>query len=318
MDPQTYQVFQRFAKQGVWQKDQGLIVSLSGGPDSVYLYRFLSEVAQKIPLRLYPVHFNHKKRPQAEKEAEFCQKLARFLGQELILIEAEGEFQGNFQQAARKWRKEELLYCKEKHHCAYIALGHQADDVSETMLFRLLRGTSLFSLEPMKELDPPFFRPLLRWSKAEILKRLAGLEQTYCHDLSNESPRYRRNQLRIELLPLLKELALGDLNEKLGQIAQEAGLLKEAFEHYLPPVGYGDSLPYAQVSLLPTLFARELIHRFLLHHGLTEIHRGQIEEIHSLVRQGRGGWRLAMKGGKAWGEKKQLWAKKNDSLGELY
>ena len=296
MNLETYNLFHHFESQGILRPHQGILISLSGGPDSVYLYHFLKQVQQRMPLRLVVAHFNHGLRPEAGEEADFCRRLAGAGGDEFILFEREEAFSGNLQEEARNWRKQNLFQCKQEHKLDLIALGHHQDDLSETILFRLLRGASLFSLQPMKEWDPPIFRPLLSLQKNKILTILEEEGLEYKIDPSNLRSDYQRNRIRKSLIPLMEELAQGNLHDKLTHLALEAGQLKEAFEQAVPEALYqADHLKYIDLQPLTPLYSQEVIHRWLRHQGVVEIHQSQILQIDGLIRSNQGGWQIHLK-----------------------
>jgi tRNA(Ile)-lysidine synthase len=91
-----------------------------------------------------------------------------------------------------------------RQDCARIALGHHRDDQAETVLHRLLRGSGLSGLAAMRLRSGPFIRPLLLFSRREILSHLAACGLSYVEDASNGDPAFTRNRIRHELLPLLR------------------------------------------------------------------------------------------------------------------
>lgn len=307
MRPLAYQRFSELVTQGCLRNGMRILIGFSGGPDSRYLYHFLVQASQRLPLVLQPLHFNHGLRPEAAAEAEFCRQVAQGYGHELWVKEGFAPSGDNLQQAARHWRRGEFLHWIHQGWNA-VALGHHQDDLIETLLFRLLRGASLFSLNPMQTWDAPWLRPLLPFSKAEILAALAEEGLSFVQDASNQLPQYQRNRLRNELMPLLDQLAPPGWQGRLAALSRDAALLETDLEQALSGVQMeGESLDYALLNQLPPLFAQEAIHRFLRGHGCSEPRRSQIEEIYSLVVSGKGGWRLHTKGCLVQGRKGRLW-----------
>ena len=307
----VYRLYQELQQKKALVMGDGILVSLSGGPDSMAMYHFLGLLESELDLKLVVIHFNHKVRPESEAEEEFVRAECKKRGHELLVFSPEQPLTGNFQEAARNWRKEILTEQLPLLKCNKIALGHQADDLSETILFRLLRGASLFRLQPFSIFDDPIIRPLLPLSKAEILTWLAREKVDFVTDESNEETAYKRNEIRLKAAPLLGELAGGKLNERLGAVSDEAGELKELFDSQISAKAYQcEALRYESLDQLPSLLAKEVILRFLNHHSVYELHMSQIKEIYTLVKANKGGWRLNIKGGVVSGKEKMIHWKK--------
>jgi tRNA(Ile)-lysidine synthase len=109
----------------------------------------------------------------------------------------------------------------------FVAVGHNADDQAETILFRMLRGTGISGLAGMpqsRQLSDAttLIRPLLRVRRAEVIQYLQALQQPYRSDASNQDVRFARNRLRHEVLPALQQLSAGDVIENLLQLGAQA------------------------------------------------------------------------------------------------
>src|SRR5262249_46061545 len=142
---------------------------------------------------------------------------------------AEGD---NLEAHARAVRYRWLAEVARRHGARWIATGHTANDQAETVLHRLLRGTGLQGLRgiaPRRELEPGVcvVRPLLPWTRAEVLAYLDELGQAYRVDASNDDRGRTRNRIRHELLPLLAQEYNPAIVSVLGRLAQQA---EEAFQ----------------------------------------------------------------------------------------
>src|SRR5262249_25956730 len=116
----------------------------------------------------------------------------------------------NLESVAREARYGWLAEVAREAGAGWVATGHTADDQAETVLHRLRRGTGLRGLcgIPVRRPLAPgieVVRPLLRVTRAQVLNYLRALGQDFREDRSNSDPRFTRNRIRHELLPLLAE-----------------------------------------------------------------------------------------------------------------
>jgi tRNA(Ile)-lysidine synthase len=204
------------------------IVAVSGGADSVALLTTLRDHRPSV------AHVNHALRgDESDADERFVRELSeRFAVPCRVLRidmarEAAGE---NLEAAARALRYRWFAELAVELGAGWIATGHTADDQAETVLHRLIRGTGLQGLRgiaPIRRDEPvPVVRPLLGATRAEVVAHLAELRQPYRTDSSNADPRFTRNRIRSELLPLLKTFG-ADVVQSLGRTAAQA---EEFFE----------------------------------------------------------------------------------------
>lgn len=163
----------------------------------------------------YPIviaHLNHMARGAESDEDE---RLVRRLAEELcapfttfsvnVAERAVGE---SFEAAARKARYDFLAQAARQHECVAIATGHTLDDQAETVLIRLIRGTSpqgLSGISPRGDWEgTPVVRPLIDVTREDVLAYLAERGFRSRTDSSNEDRRFLRNRVRLDLLPLLR------------------------------------------------------------------------------------------------------------------
>jgi len=222
-----------------WQ-DVSVVVAVSGGADSVSLLCSLAELRKKDPPgKLIVAHFNHRLRAAAEDDFHFVQNLAREfrLPCELGIATAELDQGGGdgVEAAARTARYEFLLKTAEKFGARYVATAHTADDQAETILHRVVRGTGLAGLAgiPRVRLLSPavtLIRPLLDFSRADVVAYLAARQQSYCLDESNEDPSFTRNRIRHALLPQLAAQYNPNVREALIRLGQLAGEAQQVIE----------------------------------------------------------------------------------------
>jgi tRNA(Ile)-lysidine synthase len=198
------------------QPDTRLLLAVSGGADSIALLLILSRLARNLRLRLGVAHFDHGLRGQhaALREQSMVGELALSLGLPFYRESARGRRLAT-EDAARRARYEFLASVAECEGYDVVTTGHTASDQAETVLLHLLRGTGLDGLAgiPVRSEWPlaghaglTLLRPLLHLSRQETLAYCAASEVKPIEDESNASPRYRRNRVRHELLPLMREM----------------------------------------------------------------------------------------------------------------
>jgi tRNA(Ile)-lysidine synthase len=272
----------------------GIVVAVSGGPDSVALLLALIRLRIELPLiqsepQLGPLliaHLNHKLRGEASDADEaFVQNLVvslsanRVPGLEFrhdsVDVACHAQKRGrNLEGVARHIRYEWLAKVAQDAGISFVATGHTADDQAETVLFRLLRGTGLKGLSGIaarRVLIPgiELVRPLLGVTRMEILQFLRNENQSYCHDVSNLDRKYTRNRIRHELIPeLAREYnprvvsALGRLAEQAAKAFRARDLLASRLlaEVERPRAGSLVILDHARLATAPRHCIREVFH----------------------------------------------------------
>ena len=192
-------------------RGSSLVLALSGGADSTALAAILSLLVPRLHLKLRGLSINHGLRPEAKADAAHAQKTCSILGMACAVREA--DVQGlaarcrmGEEEAGRTLRYALLEEERQASGAHFIALGHHREDLSEDILLRLVRGTGWPALGGMPARDDKrrLLRPLLHCAPSALkdLLRHCGLD--WCEDASNQSTIYRRNRLRLQILPLLR------------------------------------------------------------------------------------------------------------------
>ena len=185
-----------------------VIVGLSGGADSVALLHILTRLG-------YPcvaAHCNfHLRNDESDADADFAQQTAEALGLPFRRIDfdtADYAHQNGVstEMAARTLRYEWFETLRRELGAEAIAVAHHRDDNVETVLLNLIRGTGLSGLCGMRPRNGHIVRPLLSVDRHQIVRWLADRHLPFCTDSSNTSDVYRRNFVRLRLLPLMEQL----------------------------------------------------------------------------------------------------------------
>ena len=185
-----------------------VIIGLSGGADSVFLFHFLRSIAKEKNIRLIAAHLDHQWRENSGEDRIFCQKLAAtyqipFVATTADQIVLEKKYNGSHEEVARNKRRHFFAQVKAAHSADFVALAHHADDQQETFFMRMMRGTTLDGIVGMRPQSDFYIRPLLKTSKKEMLAYLAEHNFTFVHDHTNESDNFLRNRIRNHALPAL-------------------------------------------------------------------------------------------------------------------
>ena len=184
-----------------------ICVALSGGADSVCLLHLLNQFSNKFGYRLIAAHVNHNLREQeATRDAAFCYELCKTLNININLLEinvSEHKLKGeSVEEAARRLRYEAL----NSINYDYLATAHHSDDNIETFLINLIRGTGIKGLCGIPEKREKIIRPLLNFSKDNILNYCKANGLTFVTDSTNLSDDYTRNFLRHKVVPIFKKI----------------------------------------------------------------------------------------------------------------
>ena len=190
------------------EKDK-IVVGVSAGPDSMALLYILKDLSKEIGYKIIVAHVNHNIRKESREEAEFLQKycLDNDLIFEQMTIEKYGD--DNFHNEARNIRYEFYHNLIDKYQATYLMTGHHGDDLVETILMRLVRGSTLKGYSGFNEIvdmnNYKIVRPLIHATKDELMEFDKVNNIPYRIDKSNFKDKYTRNRYRKNVLPFLKE-----------------------------------------------------------------------------------------------------------------
>lgn len=212
MDDTTKRVHNYIEKHDLIWSDDKLLVAVSGGPDSLALLHFL-QMSNLVPKKAISVaHLNHGIRENAIKEQlivqNYCEKHGiPFFTEEINVKKRAETMQKGIEETARLVRYEFFEKIMAEENINKLVLAHHADDQIETILMRLVRGSSSIGwsgIQPKRNVRGGHaIRPFLSITKAEIIDYANRHELTYEIDESNSSPEYTRNRYRKEILPFL-------------------------------------------------------------------------------------------------------------------
>ena len=203
----TYMVTDTCRRRHLLGCNDAVLVALSGGADSTALLSALVEMRDAGELgEVTAVHVDHALRPGSHLDGEACARVCASLGVPLrqVKVEVQG---GNVQAEARKVRYAALRREAARAGATRIATGHTQDDQAETVLLRLLRGSGARGLSGIPPRRGAIVRPLIDRSRAEVMAYVRARGLPHLEDPSNATPRFLRNRLRAEVVPVLRSLA---------------------------------------------------------------------------------------------------------------
>lgn len=205
-------------------------MAYSGGPDSTVLLHLLVDLSAELEIRLGAAHLHHGLRDvEADEDLEHCRTTAAAWGVPFYSAQVSIENRDqSLQGAAREAREAFLREIAAENGYDCVATGHNADDVIETLLFRISRGTGIHGLAGIPARRGIFVRPLLPFRRSQLIEYAEQNHLKYREDSSNLSLKYTRNLIRHKVLPTLYK-ELGDsLADNLLRLADQARLEDDA------------------------------------------------------------------------------------------
>ena len=194
-----------------------VLVSVSGGPDSVALLHVVLKLSDMFSLKLGIAHLNHTLRGQeSDNDALFVESMARKLNLPFYLSKKDvRKYQANnrlsLEDAARRVRYSFFRETAEHYDFDKIAIGHHSDDNAELVLMNILRGSGhkgISGISPIRKISDSkqfIIRPLIKLTRADILFFLKEQQLEYVIDTSNYDTIMLRNRIRYNLIPELKK-----------------------------------------------------------------------------------------------------------------
>lgn len=185
-----------------------VVCACSGGPDSMVLINLLLDLEKKYNLKIICAHVNHSLREESKEEYEFVKKFCKnnnIIFEGIIL----SNYEGNIENDARNKRYTFFEDIVKKYNAKYLLTAHHGDDLIETILMKIARGSSLdgyigFDFSVKKD-NYVLLRPLVFYTKKDIEIYAKEKNIEYRIDKTNFDKKYTRNRYRMNILPLLKE-----------------------------------------------------------------------------------------------------------------
>lgn len=203
-----------------------ILLGVSGGVDSIVMAKIMSEIQHDLGVRLKIVHFNHRLRKNSLLEERFVDKFSKALNIPLIVGRRLGKkiIKKISEAEARTLRFNFFAKVMQELKADHLFLAHNQNDIAETVLMRLIRGSGMQGVRGILRVNVvdqmSIIRPLIDFTREEILHYAKLRNLKYCHDETNDEVFYLRNKIRKELIPILTKEYNPKIIQSLAHIAQ--------------------------------------------------------------------------------------------------
>lgn len=247
-----------FIEAGV-SPDAAVVAGVSGGVDSMVLLHILRSVG----LRVHVVHVNyHKRGDSSNADEQLVRKVCTDAKINLEVVHWDPTIQipGNFQDQARQFRRDQYQRVMHETGSEAIIVGHNQDDVYETLIMRVLRGAAPSNWNALPAVEIPYIRPLVTTSREQIERYAHDNGIVWREDESNKTSIYARNFLRQELLPEIDRLYPG-WKTNVDRIKMYGDVYRLSLDQLLEPFGDGSKIPIDWLRSLDPTLRNAIIHR---------------------------------------------------------
>ena len=260
-----------FLEKSINENDK-VVIACSGGPDSMALLSLLCNLRNEKKFDIICAHVNHNKRKESASEALMVEKYCK---ENAIIFEGikfEKYEKGNFEAVARKKRYEFFEEVMKKHEAHKLFTAHHGDDLAETILMRLTRGSTLKGYSGFTKYNHSewyeLYRPLVYMTKQELLDYVNENNIPYAIDKTNTDTKYTRNRFRHEILLELKkeepniDRKLLKFSEKLDEAASfinemVSDKIEEMYkDNSLDLIKFNYEKPFIQKMMIKELLSR--------------------------------------------------------------
>nr|WP_312578765.1 tRNA lysidine(34) synthetase TilS [Sedimentibacter sp.] len=192
-------------------RGDNILIGLSGGPDSVFLFHNLRLLKETLSFNLYASHINHMYRgADAQHDEDFVRSLCEQYGIKLYVkrknaTDYANELHVTEEEAGRILRYNFFRENLKSVGGGKIAVAHNLNDQAETVLQRIIRGTGIDGLGAMSLKKDDIIRPMLNINRSEIERYLKENNYAFCIDKTNAKAIYGRNKIRLNLIPYLEK-----------------------------------------------------------------------------------------------------------------
>lgn len=237
-------------KYNLIQKDDKIVIGVSGGPDSMCLLNCLFCLKEILSIELVVCHMNHMIREEAEEETKyvqaFCEKInVPCFTKYANVIKMSQEQKLGTEEMGRKVRYEFFEEVAKKVGANKIATAHNSNDNAETVLMNLLRGSGISGLKGIEIKVKQYIRPILECNRTEIEDYCKEKKLNPRIDKTNLENDYTRNKIRNQLIPYLQKEFNPNMIQSLNRLSdlarEEEAYFKEIIEQTYETLKIGEN-----------------------------------------------------------------------------
>lgn len=204
-------VFNLIKKYKIFNKNDKILIAVSGGKDSMVLLHIMSKLSKLLNYHLGVVHFNHKLRNISDEEQIFVEKISNdykipFFSKKEYIKEKSKIYKMSLEETARLRRYKFFNEILNENQFNKIATAHHSNDIVENIIYRLTRGTGIYGLGGMLPIDNYYAKPMLKLNLQDIINYVTINNIKYMDDESNFELDFDRNRIRHNISPELKIL----------------------------------------------------------------------------------------------------------------
>ena len=279
------------------EKGDKVVCAVSGGADSVCLLHALLNLRSEYQITIYVANVNHLIRgEESDSDSDFVKRICKaadvpFFYREYDVPKLSKELKMGTEECARLVRYDFFEEISQKLDGAKIATAHNLNDNAETVLFRLIRGSSAEGLCGISHKRGNIIRPLLDAERKDIEKYLRENNISYVTDSTNLTPDYSRNKLRLNVFPALREI-FPDADKKIVSasrfISEDNAYLNSLAIEFEKEFSEDGCFNADKFNLLSMSVKRRVAHNFLNRWGAKEISAQNIDAIIDLAKNESG------------------------------
>ena len=221
-------VFNTIRKFNLIEKGDGIVLGVSGGPDSISMLDILNEIKNELEFKIYVAHINHMIREEADDDEKYVQKYCEensieFYSKRIDVQQIANNNKIGTEEAGRNIRYEFFEEVMQKVKANKIAVAHNKNDKIETIIMNLLRGSGLSGLKGIEPLrDNKYIRPLIECERSEIEQYCEEKKLEPRIDKTNFENDYTRNKIRNIVIPYIKKEFNPNIVQTIDRLSQVA------------------------------------------------------------------------------------------------